>query len=143
MLRPTRPLATIAGPTTCPPLFARTLQAARAPTAVMVWAPADITSAVAASAGTVVIAGTIVRRLLRLATIALALWSAWFAYILKKAGSAANPERSRAGQPIRCPWPFVLVATPWSHLGRRSLRAGLWDWQTWIVVSLLLLCLRV
>lgn len=50
--------------------------------------------------------------------------------------------RRRAGQPIRCPWPFVLVAPPWTELGRRSLSAGFHDWQTWVAVCLYLL-LRV
>ena len=48
------------------------------------------------------------------------------------------PERA-AAVPIRCPWPFVLVAVPWTRLGRRSLRAGFFDYQTWVCIALLLL----
>jgi len=66
-------------------------------------------------------------------------WSAWIALSLKQAGPASNPQRSYGGQPIKCPWPFVLVALPWTDLGRRSLSAGFHDWQTWAVISLLLL----
>ena len=36
-------------------------------------------------------------------------------------------------------WPFVLVAVPWTPLGWRSIKAGLRDWQTWVVVALLFL----
>ena len=64
--------------------------------------------------------------------------SAWVALRQKRAGRAGNPERN-AAVPIRCPWPFVLVAVPWTRLGRRSLAAGLCDWQTWAVVALLVL----
>ena len=64
--------------------------------------------------------------------------SAWVALRQKRAGRAGNPERN-AAVPIRCPWPFVLVAVPWTGLGRRSLAAGLCDWQTWAVVALLVL----
>ena len=53
-------------------------------------------------------------------------------------GPATNPERA-AAVPIRCPWPFVLVAVPWTRLGRRSLRAGFFDYQTWVCIALLLL----
>ena len=53
-------------------------------------------------------------------------------------GPATNPERA-AAVPIRCPWPFVLVAVPWTRLGRRSLRAGFYDYQTWVCIALLLL----
>ena len=70
---------------------------------------------------------------------ACALLSAWIAFSLKRAGPKANPERRRAGQPIKCPWPFVLVAAPWTDLGRRSLRAGFCDWQTWAALSVGLL----
>ena len=64
--------------------------------------------------------------------------SAWLALRQKRAGRAGNPERN-AAVPIRCPWPFVLVSVPWTRLGRRSLAAGLCDWQTWAVVALLVL----
>lgn len=64
--------------------------------------------------------------------------SAWVALRQKRAGRAGNPERN-AAVPIKCPWPFVLVAVPWTRLGRRSLAAGLCDWQTWAVVALLFL----
>ena len=64
--------------------------------------------------------------------------SAWFALRQMRAARAGNPERN-AAVPIRCPWPFVLVAVPWTGLGRRSLAAGLCDWQTWAVVALLIL----
>jgi NAD(P)-dependent dehydrogenase (short-subunit alcohol dehydrogenase family) len=67
--------------------------------------------------------------------------SLWIARSLKLAGLAGNPERNRAGQPIRCPWPFVLVALPWTAMGRRSLRAGFHDWQTWIMIALMALCI--
>ena len=78
----------------------------------------------------------LLRRALRLAA---AVGFAWYAMSLKSAGPRANPERYRAGQPIRCPWPFVLVAVPWTPLGWRSIKAGLRDWQTWVVVALLFL----
>ena len=78
----------------------------------------------------------ILRRALRLAA---AVGFAWYAMSLKSAGPRANPERYKAGQPIRCPWPFVLVAIPWTPLGWRSIKAGLRDWQTWVVVALVLL----
>ena len=77
----------------------------------------------------------------RVVKLSAALLFAWVARSLKQAGPAANPERHRAGQPIRCPWPFVLVALPWTALGRRSLKAGLCDWQTWVALSLWLLIL--
>ena len=83
------------------------------------------------------------RSLRRILKAASACYAAWFAFSLKRAGSAANPERRRAGQPIKCPWPFVLVALPSTALGRRSLRAGFFDWQTWVVISLLVLGIRV
>ena len=78
----------------------------------------------------------LLRRALRLAA---AVGFAWYAMSLKSAGPRANPERYRAGQPIRCPWPFVLVAVPWTPLGWRSIKAGLRDWQTWVVVALVFL----
>lgn len=78
----------------------------------------------------------ILRRALRLGA---AVGFAWYAMSLKSAGPRANPERYKAGQPIKCPWPFVLVAIPWTPLGWRSIKAGLRDWQTWVVVALVFL----
>lgn len=72
-----------------------------------------------------------------LAKISTAMFSAWIAYSLQQAGLDANPDR-RNGK-IKCPWPFVLAAVPWTPLGMRSLKTGLRDWQTWVVVSLVLL----
>ena len=43
----------------------------------------------------------LLRRALRLAA---AVGFAWYAMSLKSAGPRANPERYRAGQPIRCPY---------------------------------------
>jgi hypothetical protein len=65
--------------------------------------------------------------------------STLIAISLKQAGPSANAQRVRGAQPIKCPWPFVLVAAPWTELGRRSLEAGFHDWQTWVLISFLLL----
>eukprot|EP00930_Biecheleria_cincta_P097990 TRINITY_DN89676_c0_g1_i1.p1 TRINITY_DN89676_c0_g1~~TRINITY_DN89676_c0_g1_i1.p1 ORF type:complete len:215 (+),score=23.54 TRINITY_DN89676_c0_g1_i1:41-685(+) len=72
-----------------------------------------------------------------LAKMSTAMLSAWVALSLKQAGLDANPDR-RNGK-IKCPWPFVLAALPWTDLGLRSLKTGLRDWQTWVAVSLMLL----
>jgi len=77
---------------------------------------------------------------LKVAKTAAAALSAWIAFSLKQAGAGANPQRSRGGtMAIRCPWPFVLVALPWTDIGRRSLSAGFHDWQTWAAIALVLL----
>ena len=102
----------------------------------MLWrSPPALAAAAAADLGP----PTALRTAGRVAKVLAALGSAWYGVALKNAGPAANPERQRAGQPIRCPWPFLLVALPWTELGRRSLRAGFCDWQTWVVIALLLL----
>ena len=82
--------------------------------------------------------GPAVRRAARYAAAAL---SAGYAYALKRGGRGANPERC-AVVPIKCPWPFLLVFNPFTALGRRSLRAGLRDWQTWAALAVLLLARR-
>lgn len=79
--------------------------------------------------------GPFLRRALRLVA---AVCFAWYALSVKSAGPSANPER-RSAVPINCPWPFVLVAIPWTPLGMRSIKAGLCDWQTWAVVALVFL----
>ena len=79
-----------------------------------------------------------VRRAARYSAAAL---SAWYAAALKRGGPSVNPERC-AAVPIKCPWPFLLVFNPFTALGRRSLRAGLRDWQTWAALAVLLLARR-
>ena len=103
--------------------------------AVWSW-PAQPAFAAATTVATWAPKGPLLRRGLRLTA---AVGFAWYAMSLKSAGPRANPERYRAGQPIRCPWPFLLVAIPWTPLGWRSIKAGLRDWQTWVVVALVFL----
>jgi hypothetical protein len=103
--------------------------------AVLSW-PAQPAFAAATTVATWAPKGPLLRRALRLTA---AVGFAWYAVCLKSAGPRANPERYRAGQPIRCPWPFLLVAIPWTPLGWRSIKAGLRDWQTWVVVALVFL----
>ena len=105
--------------------------------AAAVWSwPAQPAFAAATTVATWAPKGPLLRRALRLTA---AVVFAWYAMSLKSAGPRANPERFRAGQPIRCPWPFLLVAIPWTPLGWRSIKAGLCDWQTWVVVALVFL----
>ena len=63
--------------------------------------------------------------------------SLWITVYLKKEEGGESGAVTR-GRSIKCPWPFVLVALPWTELGRRSL-AGFCDWQTWATITVALL----
>ena len=124
----------------------RRMMALLAAVLAAVWAiaaPRAAVSAVLVAGGSTAAASPLaalpLKKVGRVAKGAAVLYSAWITMYLKKEGKAANPERSRAGDPIKCPWPFVLVALPWTELGRRSLMAGFCDWQTWATITVALL----
>ena len=105
----------------------------------VLWCPTPALAAAAAAAIDSSLSTSALRIAGRVARMLAALAAAWVGVTLKQAGPAANPERHCAGQPIKCPWPFLLVALPWTELGWRSLKAGFCDWQTWFVIALVLL----